>query len=127
VSKFLLVLIFIIPILTAVAFSFHDALRVILFVEAMPPLERSLVESKSQESLKETRQKIQSYFLENDLYLPFEDIFSIYDESMKIEYGVHIQKACGQGKLFVWVPLKIKLPLFGEKVVEWCWKPRILQ
>ena len=36
-----------------------------------------------------------------------------------------MQKACGKGKLYIWVPLKFRLPMRGEKVVEWCWIPKI--
>ena len=39
------------------------------------------------------------------------------------DLGMLMQKACGRGRLYVWIPLKWRIPVLGEKVLEWCWKP----
>jgi hypothetical protein len=74
----------------------------------------------------ELRREIQRHFREHDIYIPLEDI--VTPASMPAgpdDLPLLMQKACGQGKLYVWIPYKINLPVVGEKVFEWCWKPRI--
>ena len=72
----------------------------------------------------ELRRQIQKHFLANRVYIPLDDI--VAPSPLGAEPGdalLLMQKACGHGRLYVWIPLKFKVPLTGEKVIEWCWKP----
>ena len=72
----------------------------------------------------------QKYFLEYGIYVPLEDI--MYVEQLPgggVRYGDALQRSCsglqlGSG-LAIWLPLRIKWPFFGERVIEWCWKPPV--
>ena len=81
----------------------------------------------------ELRRHLQKHFLSNNVYIPMEDIVvtSPTEESAGAAANANtpanlamlMQKACGRGRLYVWIPLKIRVPITGEKVIEWCWKP----
>lgn len=72
------------------------------------------------------RRQIQKHFLSYAVYVPLEDIVSVTPgDPASGDLALLMQKACGKGRLYVWTPLKFRFPLTGEKVIEWCWKPRI--
>lgn len=81
----------------------------------------------------ELRRQMQKHFLSHNIYIPMEDIVvsSGADEASgsgsetrgPANISALMQKACGRGRLYVWIPLKIRVPITGEKVIEWCWKP----
>lgn len=69
----------------------------------------------------ETRRRIQKRFLRQDVYIPLEDITLVTADGVgESDYLFDMRKICGQGRIFVWVPLRFRLPLTGEKVREWC-------
>lgn len=68
------------------------------------------------------RRTIQRHFLKHSLYLNLDDIIlSENDQSTAQKLTFLMRKACGQAKMYVWVPMKIRLPVIGSKVWEWCW------
>lgn len=63
---------------------------------------------------------VQQHFLKYGIYIPIDDI-TVKDVGIEADsYQLMLQQSCGSGKLFVWVPLKFRLPLIGEKILEWC-------
>lgn len=62
------------------------------------------------------QQKIHQYFLSRQIYIPQEDISLHSDEPMLFA----VRNSCSRGKIYVWIPVKVRLPMFGEKVIEWC-------
>ena len=78
----------------------------------------------------EFKRSEQKYFLEYGIYVPLEDI--MYVEQLPgrgVRYADALQRACsglqvGSG-LAIWLPLRIKWPFIGERVIEWCWKPPV--
>ncbi len=73
----------------------------------------------------ELRRQIQKHFLANRVYIPLDDIVAPSpNEAEPGDALLLMQKACGRGRLYVWIPLKFKVPLTGGKVIEWCWKPQ---
>jgi hypothetical protein len=72
------------------------------------------------------RQRVQMHFLDNGIYLPLEDItLSDQAEDQNNRTIFLMRNACGEGKLFIWVPFRIRLPLFGNSVWEYCWTPSL--
>lgn len=71
------------------------------------------------------QRKIQKHFLKYGIYIPMDDIV-IDNQVGKIDETLFflMRKSCGRGKLYIWVPLKIRIPIIGEKVVEWCLKEK---
>ena len=75
--------------------------------------------------LLEMRRQVQRHFLAHSVYIPLEDIISESAEGAAPDsLPLLMQKACGQGRLYVWIPFKFVLPVTGEKVIEWCWRPQ---
>lgn len=73
----------------------------------------------------EIRRQLQHHFLSHNVYIPLEDIVITQPaEGEPSELALLMQKACGRGRLYVWIPLKFRVPITGEKVFEWCWKPQ---
>jgi len=69
------------------------------------------------------RRSIQKHFLGYSVYIPLEDIVIAQHSANNDDHLTFLmRKACGQAKLYVWIPLKIKLPYLGGKTWEWCWK-----
>lgn len=63
---------------------------------------------------------IQKHFLRYGVYIPIDDVIFANkgpNESLHVQF---LQATCGQASLYIWVPLKFRLPLAGEKVSEWC-------
>ena len=75
----------------------------------------------------EFKRSEQKYFLSYGIYVPLEDI--MYAEQLPsggARYAEALRRSCsgmqaGSG-LAIWLPLKVVLPLVGERVMEWCWK-----
>lgn len=63
-----------------------------------------------------TPESIHKYFLNRGLFIPKDSILK--DEEVGGFLGVREQ--CETGKIYVWVPLRLRMPLAGEKVWEWC-------
>lgn len=79
-------------------------------------------EITSQESLR-YRRNIQKHFLNLDTYIPMEDIvIPLASAEVDSRLKKLMRNACGKGTIYVWIPLKFRWPLTGERVVDWCWK-----
>lgn len=61
----------------------------------------------------------QKHYLSYDIYIPFEDIYPVSGRNSN-EITLAMQKACGKGRLYIWIPLKFRLPLIGHRILEWC-------
>jgi len=72
------------------------------------------------------RRSVQQHFLGYNTYIPLDDILILSDDSSAPErLPFLVRRACGNGKLFVWVPLTFRIPLLGYRVFEWCMKPKM--
>ena len=65
------------------------------------------------------RRRVQAYYLSYGVYIPLDDILGAPNEPVSSS-GHFDRNECHANGLRVWVPLRIKLPLLGEKVYEWC-------
>ncbi len=115
-----------IPIAAAATWSFLPSLRSIVAITKFNQITMNAGDFDSEESAVTIKRLIQRHFLDYSVYIPVEDIVIIASEKKE---GNRLEslmtKACGHGSLFVWIPLKISLPFYGEKVHEWCWKPSL--
>jgi hypothetical protein len=76
------------------------------------------------------RRKEQRYFLDHGLYIPLEDIIVGNGlNQMDKQSFASLAKSCRGLKrdrdIAIWLPLKVRVPFFGERVQEWCWKPDV--
>ena len=53
--------------------------------------------------------------LQKNIYIPLEDLADNHD----LDQYFNLKKSATEGTIYAWIPIRIKLPLFGEKVVEW--------
>jgi hypothetical protein len=71
------------------------------------------------------RREAQRHFLRHGIYIPMEDIVAPMPHDLAAgPLALVMQKACGRGRLYIWIPFKFRLPVAGERVIEWCWKPQ---
>jgi hypothetical protein len=63
---------------------------------------------------------IQRHFLSYGVYIPLEDIVIRGMRSVEPTIVPLMEQSCGEGRAYVWVPLRFQLPAVGEKVLEWC-------
>lgn len=73
----------------------------------------------------ELKRDIQKHFLQYKLYLPVEDMVAGIGEIEEQRTADLMRSACGSADLYVWVPVRIRMPLIGDRIHEWCWKPKI--
>ena len=118
------------PFLAAMVWTFYPSLQSTWAVFSMPKVNTTEIwDSTNDPAIKQRlRRQIQQHFLHHSIYIPFDDIYINELEPHSQDYFVSLvmQKSCGRGRLLIWVPFKIRLPIIGEKVFEWCWKPQIL-
>ena len=123
---FFVSLLCLVPIAAAATWSFLPSLRSIVAVTKFSEIMIESADLDSEESSVTLKRQIQRHFLDYSVYIPVEDIVIITpDKKEDNRLESLMTKACGSGSLFVWIPLKISLPFYGEKVHEWCWKPSI--
>jgi hypothetical protein len=125
-KTFIVSLLCLTPIAAAATWSFLPSLRSIVAVTKFSQITIDFADFNLEESSVTIKRQIQRHFLDYSVYIPVEDIVIIApDKKEDNRVESLMTKACGSGSLFVWIPLKISLPFYGEKVHEWCWKPSI--
>lgn len=110
------------PSIGALAWTVYPAAAAAMAVAALPRLDYKDDDLRDEKMFHELRRKIQKHFLDNGLYVPLEDIVPGTQAPVTSERSALLmQKACGRGKIHVWIPLAFRLPGIGNKVVNWCW------
>lgn len=66
------------------------------------------------------QREVQKHFLGYGIYIPIDDIILKRAKQHNKTYLSLLKKTCGVGSIYVWVPLKFRIPIIGEKVIEWC-------
>ena len=89
-----------------------------------PLTENSPKTFEEKEDLSQARH-IQLHFLKFRIYIPLEDIkfeSNGQDQSQlgELKPTKGISKWCNHDKNVVWVPIKYKVPIIGERVLQWC-------
>lgn len=111
------------PTFCAITWSLLPSFRAAIGVLTAPAI--SLGSNEAAEELS-IRRKLQKHFLKFDVYIPLEDIIVTKKDQKIADRTVFLmQKICGTGMIYVWVPLRMRLPIVGETVYDWCWKPII--
>lgn len=126
-QKKIVILSWVISISFVFFWSLSDCLKVLVAVYRYPPSRKSQIQV-NEIVRTDFRRSQQKYFLDYGIYVPLEDIMYVDQlPSGGERYADALISSCaglrpGDG-IAIWLPLKIKLPLIGEKVREWCWKP----
>jgi hypothetical protein len=112
--------------LGALTWSVWPALNAAWTTLVFKPIQFSDEDFEDEARLHELRRNIQKQFLNHGIYIPLEDIVrGNLSRKRPSEHSLLMQKACGRGKIHVWIPFRFRLPVVGGRVVEWCWKARI--
>lgn len=124
-SVFFVTLICLAPIAATLVWTFFPSIRSATAVAKFQSAGQTY-RLQDEESVLAVKRQIQRHFLDYSVYIPTEDIVVLLDvEAKNTRLESLMTKACGKGTFFVWVPFKIALPFYGEKVIEWCWKPKL--
>lgn len=123
VRRFVMAIALVLPTVLALGWSVAPAVRAGLAAALMN--KPALDDTNGPQLTTALKRKIQKHFLDHTVYIPLEDIVLAHNsDDEKDSLTLLMQKACGRGKLYIWIPLKFRLPIVGEKVFEWCWKPK---
>lgn len=121
IRRYTLPVLFIAPLMGAVLWSSYPALQ----ATAGGLVLRQQFGSNPAEWWKKgdvgLKRSIQQHFSSYETYIPVEDVHILDDgaqEQERLAFLLH--RACGPGKLFVWVPLRFRIPVLGSRVFEWC-------
>lgn len=109
-----------IPIIILLTWSFFPIVKTFFATSSITRLQKNGI---IYSPLNEQKRKLQFHFSRYGIYVPFNDIISkssLLITEQKI-YKDHI-KIFGRSNIYIWLPLKIRIPLLGEKVYEWCFK-----
>ncbi len=113
------------PVVSAAVWSAWPTLQALVATRQYTPPRMTEQDWSDGQKTVEVRRRVQRHFLSHNVYIPLEDIvITAASETEPNELALLMQKACGRGRLFVWIPLKFRVPITGEKVFEWCWKPQ---
>ncbi|MEZ4743071.1 MAG: hypothetical protein R3B45_11590 [Bdellovibrionota bacterium] len=125
IIKKLQIVIMLLPMFGALWWSVQPALVSLLAATTLKIQPISQDEWNDSSIEPEIRRQVQFHFLRYKIYIPMEDIF-IKNQVSKLEKkraSLLMTKACGHANLYVWLPLKFRIPFLGAKFMEWCWKP----
>ena len=116
-------LLMIFPVAAACLWTCWPALRAIHAASIYDSPSIGKVESLDPFGALQFRRSIQRHFSDHGVYVPIEDI-QIVDpqDPREVMFSLARQNQCDRARLHAWIPLRFKWPIFGEKVVEWCWK-----
>lgn len=71
--------------------------------------------------LQSTKRNIQKHFSQQGLYLDLQRIKSMDEIPQDHLLRKIMQQRCGTGTIYVWVPIRVRLPIQGEWTYEYCW------
>lgn len=126
-QKTLIIASWLISLVILLCWSTSQSMVVFWATTRHPKIAKSTMHSEEADWIEYKRSE-QKFFQSYGLYLPLEDIMFIAQlPSGGTRYADALRRTCsgviaGSG-IAIWLPLKIKLPLVGERVFEWCWKP----
>lgn len=119
----------IIPLACATIWTTWPTLQAASATLRASPVEIAEADWQTDVPLLAQRRFLQQTLLEHGLYIPLSDIVPGVPEVKSgieaSELSLFMQKTCGPSTLYVWIPLRFRLPLLGEHVWEWCWKPPV--
>ena len=73
----------------------------------------------------ENARNIQKHFSDMGIYVPTEDIVLATGDESLFDLRPAMRTICGDGDVYIWVPMTIDRPMVGEKVVELCLARRL--
>lgn len=113
----------ILPLCMALTYSTLDAVKALFAVSTLKSFTELIDAASNPQEMLKIRRSIQKHFLNSGVYVPMEDIVvaSLNKENTS-RLNFLMEKACGKGKLYIWVPIRFKWPIIGERVFDWCWK-----
>ncbi len=110
------------------AYSFGETLRAYYVAETLPEFGLTASYPADLSEAFVVKRRIQKHFLDRHIYLPIDDIVvETADETVNASDRLTflMRKACGQAKLYIWLPLNYKLPAKGRFTSSWCWKAQL--
>ncbi len=105
---------------TAFYFSTHDAARSIIATGDLWLSQKWAGILTGEMQPIDQQRAIQRHYLSYGVYIPIDDIVVDASQPTLESDQTLFQTVCGKGRAYIWVPLHFQLPVFGEKVVEWC-------
>ena len=113
-------------IIFCLGWTFWPTSRAVVAAFAMTPISRQPLVTGAESVRLEVQRAIQKHFLNFGVYIPLEDIVfleRLTQTNQSLE-GI-LKKVCGSDPIAIWLPLKFRLPLVGERSMEWCWRPSL--
>lgn len=118
---------FIVALFVGLLWSFYPSVQALLGFMTLPPVQIAQNPLRFQTGDQEfsAARKIQLHFLKFRVYIPFEDINIATLEQGEndkplISADFSLIKQCNSKSYSIWVPFKYKIPVIGERVLQWC-------
>lgn len=110
------------------AYTFGESLRAYYVAETLPDFDLTETYPADFSEAFAVKRRIQKHFLDHQIYLPIDDIVvetanETVNDADRLTFLM--RKACGQAKLYIWLPLTYKLPAKGRYTSSWCWKTQL--
>lgn len=123
-ARVLLVLALLLPAFAVATWTLMPPLRAVAAAYMITPVKMAK-EPMDELGWVDFRRHLQKHFSSYGLYIPMEDIIVSDPNLVGRELTQFMQNACGDGSLYVWIPLKMRVPVYGTVVWDWCWVPEV--
>ncbi|MDD9951607.1 MAG: hypothetical protein OXT67_08600 [Zetaproteobacteria bacterium] len=67
---------------------------------------------------------VQRHFASFGIHIPFDDIW-VTQNTLEYQRDLAnaLAKSCGFSQIYIWIPITVRFPFWGQRVFEWCWIP----
>lgn len=117
---------FLSPIVAVGIWSSEPAIQTMFAVISFPGIRQDSEEISDHKTFSLTTiRNIQQHFRKYNTHILPEDIlFRSAEHSYQEKIFLLLDRSCGHGNVYVWVPLIFRFPFVGNRVTEWCWIPK---
>ena len=125
-TSLLLLAAVVLPVVTAFGWTVSPAVRAWVATTTLA-IEVDAYQLESAGGVSDVKRTVQNHFRNYDVYIPTTDIVAVLDGYSESHTRLEkmLRAACGKGVLYVWVPIRYRLPVIGDRISEWCWKPKV--
>ncbi len=106
-----------IPMAIALSWTIKPSFEVIYAASKLRPIDIT-------QSARSLKREIQKNFRMHGIYVDMQDIVVVTEvglfHSNVVEF---MESTCGSAEIYIWLPLRFRLPIYGDYIYEHCWIP----
>ncbi len=116
---------FLLPIVIYAIWVSEPSLRVYYAKYTFPVVTVEESDIASVKDIIRIQRDVQEHFRKMKVYIPLEDIIFIQKNDDRYVIGDLLRQSCGEGPLFIWLPISFRIPHKFQRIYEQCWTPKV--